>query len=91
MYGNVPPGQLGKPAEELPQDIHAALVHMHADIQSVRRHLIFLEEKQDRQEELTSEIIQLYKGATILGKLVAWIVGLAGSIGTMIVLFGDKK
>lgn len=91
MYGNVPPGQLGKPAEELPQDIHAALVQMNGDIQSVRRHLVFLEEKQDRQEELTSEIIQLYKGATILGKLVAWIVGLAGSIGTMIVLFGDKK
>ena len=91
MYGNVPPGQLGKPTGDLPTDTLEALIRIDADIQSVRRHLVFLEEKQDRQEGLTAEIIQLYKGATILGKLVAWIAGLAGSIGTMIVMFGDKK
>lgn len=90
MYGELPPAQVDK-VKELPENIHAALAQINNDINSVRRHLVFLEGKQDDHEALTAELIQLYRGASIIGKITAWVVGVAGSIGSLLLLFGDKR
>lgn len=77
--------------EAIDENLQRTLQTIREDVQSVRRHLIFLEDKQDSHEAKTAELIHLYKGAGIIGKMIAWIIGIAGSIGMLFTLFGDKK
>lgn len=72
------------------EDLRRTLDMIREDIGSVRRHLIFLEDKQDSHEAKTAELIHLYKGAGIIGKMIAWVIGIAGGVGTMYLLWKSK-
>ena len=77
--------------DAISEDLRRTLDVIREDIGSVRRHLIFLQDKQDSHEAKTAELIHLYKGASIIGKMTAWVVSIAGGIGILFTVFGDKK
>lgn len=76
--------------EAIDENLQRTLQAIREDVQSVRRHLIFLEDKQDSHEAKTAELIHLYKGAGIIGKMIAWVIGIAGGVGTMYLLWKSK-
>lgn len=76
--------------EAIDENLQRTLQAIREDVQSVRRHLIFLENKQDSHEAKTAELIHLYKGAGIIGKMIAWVIGIAGGVGTMYLLWKSK-
>ncbi len=56
------------------------------DLQIIKASLRELKIKQTTLETNTAEIIYLYRGAGIVGKICAWIVGISGGIGGIILL-----
>ena len=72
------------------ENLQRTLQALRDDVQSVKRHLIFLEDKQESHEAKTEELIHLYKGAGIIGKLVAWAIAIAGGIGGIYILIKSK-
>lgn len=76
--------------EAIDENLQRTLQALREDVQSVRRHLIFLEDKQDSHEAKTAELIHLYKGAGIIGKMIAWVIGIAGGVGTMYLLWKSE-
>lgn len=73
------------------KSIREVLDHITRNLYAVRVQLDTLSKRQDKHENLTADLIQLYKGATIIGKMTAWVVSIAGGIGILFTVFGDKK
>lgn len=79
-----------EPAEDLLTYLPRTLEQLSVDLGLIKRQLVLLQRRQSEHENKTLELIYLYKGAGLIGKIVAWVVGTAGAVGALYLVLKTK-